>query len=501
MATHAQGLAGALSEGARAPARGQALAASRSRRELRPGLTLALVFASGLAAARFIDVAEDGKAMLLFGTTFFVAITSSAFLRPRFYLPLAVAYLPFSKVYPLPIAGVTGANMTNFVLVLGLVAFVSTRLQGRSPLTTRFADVLAVLYVGVSTLGLLPAYASDPDLVDLAMTYRAWLAPMAFYFLARGLVRNREDVRGVMWVMAWTTLLVATDTWKEGLDRSSFGSVDKARVRGLMEQANSMGAFLVYYGVPLLALAVGSRPIRRALPYFAAFLVVVRATLYTFSRGAYLALAGGSATVLLFGNPLLLAAAGGGGAIAVALFPSLVPASVVERFDETTTSKSVYEGDGAEVNLDKSSAHRLVIWRGAARMIAAQPLGGVGLGRFQRMIGFYTEVPLRKTDPHDAHNAFILVAAETGLPCLALLVLLFVAWGILGLRLRFGRRHPADRSLGLGFLGTLAGVLVSGMLGSRFSDEALIGWFWILAALAVTAGCFRDLPPPRRRPA
>ena len=135
-----------------------------------------------------------------------------------------------------------------------------------------------------------------------------------------------------------------------------------------------MGAFLVYYGVPLLALAVGSRPIRRALPYFAAFLVVVRATLYTFSRGAYLALAGGSATVLLFGNPLLLAAAGGGGAVAVALFPSLVPASVVERFDETTTSKSVYEGDGAEVNLDKSSAHRLVIWRGAARMIAAQPL-------------------------------------------------------------------------------------------------------------------------------
>ena len=98
-----------------------------------------------------------------------------------------------------------------------------------------------------------------------------------------------------------------------------------------------MGAFLVYYGVPLLALAVGARPFRRGLPYLAAFLVVARATLYTFSRGAYLALAGGSATVLLFGNPLLLAAAGGGGAVAVVLLPSLVPTSVVERLDETTT--------------------------------------------------------------------------------------------------------------------------------------------------------------------
>lgn len=501
MATHAEGLQGALPERLPPPARAMNLAARRSLRDLQPGLALAFVFAWGLGMARFIDVTEDGKAMLLFGTSFFVAITSSALIRPRFYLPLAVAYLPFSKVYPLPIAGITGANMTNFVLALGLVAWLSSRLQGRAPLPTRFADVLAVAFVGVASLGLLPAYAADPDLADLAMTYRAWLAPMAFYFLARGLARDREDVQGLLWVMAWTTFLVGADTWKEGLDRSGYGSIDKARVRGLMEQANSMGAFLVYYGVPLLALAVGARPFRRALPYLAAFLVVARATLYTFSRGAYLALAGGSATVLLFGNPLLLAAAGGGGVAAMALFPSLVPSSVIERLDETATRSSVYEGDGAEVNLDRSSAHRLVIWRGAARIIAAHPVQGVGLGRFQRVIGSYTEVPLRKSDPHDAHNAFILVAAETGLPSLALLLLLFVAWGFLALRLRFGRRHPVDRSLGLAFLGCLVGVLVSGMLGSRFSDEALIGWFWMLAALVVTATRFREPPRPRRRPA
>jgi O-antigen ligase len=501
MAAHAEGLEGALPERASAPPSASVLAARRSLRELQPGLAMAFVFAGGLGLARFIDVTEDGKAMLLFGTSFFVAITSSAFFRPRFYLLLAVAYLPFSKVYPLPVAGITGANMTNFVLVLGLVAWFSNRLQGRSPLPTRFADVLAVVFVAVASLGLLPAYAADPDLVDLALTYRAWLAPMAFYFVARGLARNREDVLGILWVMAWTTFLVATDTWKEGLDRSSHGSIDAARVRGLMEQANSMGAFLVYYGVPLLALAVGVRPLRRALPYFAAFLVVTRSTLYTFSRGAYLALAGGAATVLLLGNPLLLAAAGGGGVVAVALFPSLIPSSVLERLDETTTRSSTYEGDGATVSLDRSSAHRLVIWRGAARMIAAHPLDGVGLGRFQRTIGYYTEVPLKKTDPHDAHNAFILVAAETGLPSLALLLLLFAAWGLLALRLRFGRRHPVDRSLGLAFLGSLVGVLVSCMLGSRFSDEALIGWFWMLAALVVAATRFREPPHRRHRPA
>jgi O-antigen ligase len=474
------------------------LAARRSRLHLRPGLWLAFTFACGLAAARFIDVAEDGKAMLLFGTSFFLAITSAAVLRPRWYLPLAAAYLPFSRVYPLPLGGVSGANMTNFVLALGFVALASSRAQGRPPLPARIADLLALAYVAVASLALLPAYTADPDLLDLAMTYRTWLAPMLFYLFARGLVRNREDVRGLLWLMAWTTFLIAVDVWREGLERSSRGSIDAARVRGLMEQANSMGAFLVYYGVPLLALAVGSRSLRRAIPYLAGFLVAARATLYTFSRAAYLALAAGSATVLLFGNPLLLAAAGGGGAVAMALFPSLVPSSVRERLDDTTTHNKVYEGDGTAVTLDRSSAHRLVIWRGAARVIAAHPVQGVGLGRFERVIGYYTEVPLRRSDPHDAHNAFILVAAECGLPALGLLLVLFAAWALLGLRLRFRHAHPVDRSLGLAFLGTLGGVVTSGLLGSRFSDEALIGWFWMLAGLAAAASRFRTGSRARR---
>jgi O-antigen ligase len=239
-------------------------------------------------------------------------------------------------------------------------------------------------------------------------------------------VRNREDARGLLWLIAWTTFLVALDVWKEGIDRSSRGSIDAARVRGLMEQANSMGAFLVYYGVPLLALAVGSRSLRRAVPYLAAFAVAARATLYTFSRAAYLALGAGSATVLLFGNPLLLAAAGGGGAVAVALYPSLIPTSVRERLDDTTARNNVYEGDGTAVTLDRSSAHRLVIWRGAGRMLADHPVDGVPR-RFSASSS-YTERRLRD-DPHDAHNAFVLVAAECGLPALALLLPLFAPDG------------------------------------------------------------------------
>jgi O-antigen ligase len=472
--------------------------ALRSRLALRAGLRLAIGCAALLGAARFIDVSADGKAMLLFGTGFSIAATLSALFRPRWFLLLVTAYLPFSKAYALPVAGISGANMTNLLMLLGLVAGISSRFQGRPGRAIRLPDVLVALFVAVASLAVAPAYAADPDLVDLAQTYRAWVAPMFFYFLARVLARDRQDVRALLLVIAVTTVIVALDTCKEGFDRSSRGSIEASRVRGLMEQANSMGAFLVYYGVPFVALALVARPRRRAVPYLLGFLLAARANLFTFSRGAQLAMAAGSATVLLFGSPALLAVAGLGAAGTVAAFPSLLPESIRERWEETTTNNAVFEGERGEVSLDKSSAHRLVLWRGAARMIAAQPLTGVGLGRFAPMIGYYTEVPLKPDDPHDAHNAFILLAAEMGVPSLLLLLIVYAAWALAALRLRARRRDPIDRSLGLAFLGSLAGVLVSCMLGSRFSDEALIGWFWMLAALVVVLGAGRRRHPAAR---
>lgn len=490
----------------RGPRRGagpEGAAAVASRRQLRPGLVLAFVYAGALALSRLIDVSEDGKFMLLFGTTFSVVLIFAALVHPRWYLLLAVVYLPFSKVYPLPVGGIPGANLTNLLLLLGPVAVISSRIQGRPRLRFGRVEVLVILFIAVASLSLLPAYQSESfGLGELLQIYRAWLAPILFFFIARGLVRDREDVRGILEVLAWTTFLVAACTWKEGIDRGSRGSIDSSRVPGLMQQANIMGAFLVYYGTVLLALGISRRPWRKGIPYFVAFVFAARATLYTFSRGAYLALAAGSGTVLTLANPALLAVAGGGGVVAVVFYPSLIPESIRGRIADTISQRSIRPGESvAAPNLDRSSAHRLVLWRGAALMIAQHPLLGVGVGRFQEMIGFYTEYRLKKSDPHDAHNAYILQAAEMGVPSLLLLLLLYLTWVTAALRVHRRHRHPVDRRLALAFLGSLAAVLVSCMLGSRFSDEALIAWFWILAAMVLVVGRLPEAHRPvRQRP-
>jgi len=462
--------------------------------DARPGMALAVLVAIGLAAARVIDVSEDGKAMVAFSLVFFPALVATSLVRPFWFLLLMVAYLPFAKTYPLSLAGIPGANMSNLILLLAPLAWLVSRQRSARRLKAGAIEVLVGVYVVVGSFSLAPAIGHADGVGSLLQTYRGWVAPFLFFFVARGLVRDRRELASLLRLMATVTVLVALVTWVEGQARSDRGSIDAARVRGLMQQANQMGAFLVYYGVLLLTLALRERAWRTRLLDFGGFLIAARAMLFTFSRSAYLALGAGSSLIVLLQSPILLVAGAGGGALAAAVKPELIPSSIRERLGQTTEGGAGL--DGERQSLDKSSAYRLILWKAAFRMIRERPLTGVGLGQFSSVVPYYTEVTLSKEDPNDAHNAFILIAAEMGLPALTAAVVLLAVLGCSAARTFFQRRQRVEGTVALAVVGAWTGLVVSCMFGSRFSDESLISYFWILAAMLAVA---QRLPEPRAR--
>jgi len=237
-----------------------------------------------------------------------------------------------------------------------------------------------------------------------------------------------------------------------------------------------MGAFLAYYGMPFLGLFLATKGFGRRALYLAGFLVTVRATLFTFSRGAWLAFAAGSTLVLLLHNPLYLAGATG---LAV-ISQETVPGSVRKRLGQ---NEGIYD-ESLTVRADTSVNTRFVLWRAGAKMSLDYPLMGVGLGRFPQLIGQYTETAGK--EGRDAHNAYLLVAAELGIPAAIVMVSMLLWLGATTSVLYFRRRHAhKERGLPLAFLGCWAAVVASCVFGSRFSDETVIGYFWILAALVI----------------
>lgn len=461
-------------------------AAADRRRAVWAGVALA----TGFAVVRALEANPEGKlvSLLVLGVAF--ASAWAALLRPELFPVIAVSYLPFSKVFPFPILGLPGLNGSNVVLAFGLLAWL--RSLGRPGRRVIGFELLLVLYLAIGVFGILNSAvtANYFDVVDLTIAYRGWAAPILYFFIARAVVRDRRDAEAILSVLGWTLFVVALATWYEGIGLRDRRSMEQQRVNGILMQPNAMGAFLAYYGVPLLALAVTRGSYRRRFLAAAGFLAAARAVLFTYSRGSQLALAAGAASILAFVSPLGLAALGAIG-FGVKSFPEVLPTSMRERFAQTTQDDTEIYDEGGAAQLDKSSAQRLNLWAGGFEMIRQHPLAGVGLYRFGYMVGRYTPEPIGPDDPRDAHNAFILTAGELGLPGLGVLVSLLAWSGAASVASRLRGVHPTERLMGLACCGSLMAVIVSCMFGSRFSEEALIGGFWILMA---TLFALREMP-------
>ena len=128
---------------------------------------------------------------------------------------------------------------------------------------------------------------------------------------------------------------------------------------------------------------------------------------------------------------------------------------------------------------DMSAASRLVIWDGAMKMIRENPWG-VGIGRFRDLIGNYIEDPDYAS--RDAHNSFVICAAEIGIMgFLTFVATLVAAWITLS---RLARRIPRtlvdhDQLELLVFANRLALIVyvISGFFVNRFYAE---GFWWFL---------------------
>lgn len=121
------------------------------------------------------------------------------------------------------------------------------------------------------------------------------------------------------------------------------------------------------------------------------------------------------------------------------------PASPIERFLNPS------RGD------QEATDTRIALYKAGLRMTWENPVQGVGLGNFKRMTGQYSEVG---EDPSRiAHNSYIEVAAEMGIPgLLALLAVLMASFRTLRqVRRQTARSGPA--LLHLAALGIQAGLL------------------------------------------
>lgn len=268
---------------------------------------------------------------------------------------------------------------------------------------------------------------------------------------------------------------------------------DTRRISSSFGNPNFFAGFLVATVPLLFALALAAGHLRRRS---ALVLIAVLATLcgvLTFSRAGIAALAAGllALAAFLLGMRSLrefqLRAAFRGRRHAAVIAALLILVALVAMVLPPRAVLTRITG------VDLSASSRALVYLGTSRMIAAQPLFGVGGDSFGAVFPYYRPVELSRLQPPSvlvfdrAHSEYLQVAAELGFPGLFLflwLILLPLAAGGRAL-LRPGNHPPTRRLVIAGLLASYLGVLLQNLVSVNLRRTSTLLIYWILWGLLI----------------
>jgi putative inorganic carbon (hco3(-)) transporter len=362
--------------------------------------------------------------------------------------------------------------------------------RGQSARSSPQRNWALLCYLGFSALSLFVARDARLSGFELFLLLQMYLV---FRYVAH-FVRTRRDVLFVVSCILAGCLIesililglgfadVSTRLWGPlhiRVDHNAGGQF--ARVGGTVGSPNDAGAYLSV--VLSVAVSVLFVEVERKYKWLAAAVLAFggAALVFTFSRGAWTAFV--LATILFFFSIRLRKRIS---------FKPLIPVAAVVLllylpFHNEINDRLISDDNG-------SAESRVPLMNLAFRMIADNPILGVGANNFSAAMVDYLTPELRKGFLYTVHNKYLLVWSEIGPGGLLAYLAFFI--GIL----RIGR---ACWKQGDPFLSTLALGMTVAVLGDMvhqsveiLQDRGITQLLWLIAALVVAMqGILRERTP------
>jgi putative inorganic carbon (hco3(-)) transporter len=301
--------------------------------------------------------------------------------------------------------------------------------------------------------------------------YKRFITTFIVFFIVVGNCNDKKSIKGLINAMTFMVVLVALVVIKEFRSSGIWHYSDDTRFTLLGMNPNYLGSFFAQF-IPLFAsFFLYSKKFKERILYLILFLVCLPALLFTYSRGAYLSVAGALLIMSLlggkkpfFGIILLLIVTSLGMGI---LFGQgrIVPVSVSERFN------SIQEGD-------KSIDQRKEVWAKAKQEIKESPVIGYGYGATRRMLFI------------DVHNMYLKIAYDCGIPTLLVFIWLLIQAFKTTFKMFHNTKDDFHKAISLGFMGSLIALVIGNYFGERLGLFAANGYFAIL--MGIVAKIYTD---------
>lgn len=242
------------------------------------------------------------------------------------------------------------------------------------------------------------------------------------------------------------------------------------RVFSTLYNPNVLGTYLVL----IITLTLGSIGISQGTRSLALFTVLVAAyfcLFFTFSRGAWLAMLISVVALFLFYRQKKT----------ILLVLVLIALVSLPEYSHIMSRMNIYL-----FNQDSSSTYRILIWKGAWKIIEHNWLVGVGLGNFSSALAHY--LPVKSFQVFHAHNTYLHILAETGIIGFLASAIFFGSTVAAAYHTYAASANQEVANLGLGILVAMLGLMVHGVVDATLFAPQLTVFFWILAGLVRNLG-------------
>jgi putative inorganic carbon (hco3(-)) transporter len=397
--------------------------------------------------------------------------------RPLLGLYYMIPFLPYRTLrdhfddYPL------GGNMLTFLVI---AVIVGALLQGKHlPKSKLYGTWLVFgiyLYLSMwigTALGNAPApiWLSDVNFV----TWKDYML-IPLVFLAAGLViEDRKAIRNVVVITAICLLFIDRSCILESMSRT-WSTFDENKRGGgpLAYGSNQTAAFLSQFAMFFWGFALFVKRKKFKLFSYGLVALTLFATMYTFSRGAYIAFLFSVLVLGLLKDRKLLLVLG----LFLLTWQTVVPTPVRQRVNMTENSSG---------QLEASAQSRVDLWENAEKSIISSPIVGTGFATFQ--LGEHVD------NLKDTHNWYVKVMVETGI--IGLIIALFLVQQMFAVGYGLFKRatDPLYRGLGLGLFLATCSCIVTNFFGDRWTYLEITSLLWVLVAAAIRATLLAESEP------
>jgi len=396
--------------------------------------------------------------------------------RPLLGLYYMIPFLPYRTLrdhfddYPL------GGNMLTFLVIAVIVgALVQGKHLPKSKLYGAWLVFGIYLYLSMwigTALGNAPApiWLSDVNFV----TWKDYML-IPLVFLAAGLViEDRKAIRKVVLITAICLLFIDRSCILESMSRT-WSTFDENKRGGgpLAYGSNQTAAFLAQFAMFFWGFALFVKRKKFKLFSYGMVALTLFATMYTFSRGAYIAFLFSVLVLGLLKDRKLLLVLG----VFLLTWQTVVPTAVRQRVNMTENSSG---------QLEASAQSRVDLWENAEKSILSSPIVGTGFATFQ--LGEHVD------NLKDTHNWYVKVMVETGI--IGLIIALFLVQQMLAVGYRLFKRatDPLYRGLGLGLFLATCSCIVTNFFGDRWTYLENTALLWVIVAAAIRATLLESEP-------